>query len=210
MPLPVGKGRVTHPCRLAVVAHPTTAKPVPMKRVPRLLLISGSLRQGSTNSAVVRTARQLAPPIWEAVIYEGMAGLPHFNPDDDFDPLPPAVVELRSAIAEADAILVSVPEYAGALPGSFKNLLDWTVGGVEVGAKPVAWINASSSPGGALDAHESLRKVLRYTDALVVDAACAAVPVPRTAMGDDGLVTDPAIRARIAGVLTVLVAEVGG
>ena len=47
---------------------------------------------------------------------------------------------LRAALAAADGVLFCTPEYAGALPGSFKNLLDWTVGGGEMYGQPVAWI----------------------------------------------------------------------
>ncbi|MFF7248476.1 NADPH-dependent FMN reductase [Embleya sp. NPDC008237] len=170
----------------------------------RVLLISGSLRAESTNSALVRTAREVAPPGVHAVVFEGLGRLPHFNPDEDHEPLPPAVVELRAAIEAADAVLFSTPEYAGALPGSFKNLLDWTVGGVETSEKPVAWINASANPGGAAKAHESLRVVLGYTGADVVDAACVRVGVSRDAVGPDGLIADPDVRRDITAALTAL------
>ncbi|WP_406288386.1 NADPH-dependent FMN reductase [Embleya sp. NBC_00896] len=69
-----------------------------------MLLISGSLRAESTNSALVRTARAVAPDGIEAVVFDGIGRLPHFNPDDDREPLPPAVVELRAAIDAADAV----------------------------------------------------------------------------------------------------------
>ena len=59
-------------------------------------------------------------------------------------------------------MLISTPEYAGALPGSFKNPLDWTIGDGEIYDKPVAWINTAgpAAPSGGADAHDSLRKVL--------------------------------------------------
>ncbi|MEQ0559270.1 NAD(P)H-dependent oxidoreductase [Amycolatopsis sp. NEAU-NG30] len=131
--------------------------------------------------------------------YTGLGDLPHFNPDDDRDPLHPAVAGLRAAIKEADAVLVCTPEYAGGLPGSFKNLLDWTVGGGELYGKPVAWINASSvaAPTGGRDAHDSLRKVLTYAGARIVEEACVRIPVPRDAVAD-GQVVDPDLRGRIA------------
>ena len=47
---------------------------------------------------------------------EAMATLPHFSPDDDFEPLPPAVARLRAALAATDAILFSTPEYAMPMP----------------------------------------------------------------------------------------------
>ena len=83
-------------------------------------------------------------------------------------------------IAAADAVLFCTPEYAGALPGTFKNLLDWTVGGGEMYGKPVAWVNASGSPTRAADAHASLRRVLGYTGTDVVAGACVRIPVAAT------------------------------
>jgi chromate reductase len=119
----------------------------------RILLISGSTRAASTNTALLRTARAAAPAEVEATLYEGMTDLPHFNSDDDFDPLPPAVAELRRQIAASDAVLFCTPEYAGPLPGTFKNLLDWTVGGPEMYEKPVAWVNAAGTPTRGANAH---------------------------------------------------------
>jgi chromate reductase len=114
------------------------------------------------------------------------------------------VVDLRAGIAEADAVLFCTPEYAGALPGSFKNLLDWTVGGGEMYARRVAWINASGLPTGAADAHASLRKVLGYLATEIVEDACVHIPVPREAVGEDGLIADQQLRAQIADALTTL------
>lgn len=173
-----------------------------------VLAISGSLRAGSTNTAVLRTAQVIAPATIVLDWYGGLTRLPHFNPDEDVEPLHPAVAGLRDDIRNADALLFSTPEYAGALPGSFKNLLDWTVGDDHVRSiykKPVAWINASSSPTGAADAHESLRKVLGYTHAAIVEAACVHIPVVRHAVGADGLIAEPSIRTRIARSLSTLV-----
>ncbi len=172
----------------------------------RILLVSGSTRSGSTNTAVLRTAPSVAPDGVTTDLYEGLADLPAFNPDDDHEPLHPAVADLRRQIAAADAILFCTPEYAGALPGSFKNLLDWTVGGGEIYGKPVAWINVSSvaAPTGGADAHESLAKVMGYIGVDVVSQACARAPMSRGAIGADGLVTDADVRARLADVLDAL------
>ncbi len=166
----------------------------------RILLVSGSTRRGSTNTAALRTVQEEAPDGVTAVLYEGLADLPPFNPDDDFPPLPPAVADLRRQLAEADGVLFCTPEYAGALPGSFKNLLDWTVGGAEMYGKPVAWINVAAE-GRGRHAHASLATVLGYVGAAIVEPACAAVPVPRDALGPDGAVVDPPVRAALAGVV---------
>ncbi len=144
------------------------------------------------------------------MLYGGVAGLPHFNPDDDPDGgAPPApVADLRATLAKSDAVLFSTPEYAGALPGPFKNLLDWTVGGGQTYAMPVASINTAgpASPSGGADAQASLRKVLGYTGSAIVEAACVRIPVPRDAVGPDGLIADPAIREPLAQALEALAA----
>ncbi|HEX4218386.1 MAG TPA: NADPH-dependent FMN reductase [Acidimicrobiales bacterium] len=176
----------------------------------RILLVSGSLRAGSTNTAVLATAQTVAPDDTIALVYQGLGALPLFNPDDDTVPLHAAVADLRRHMSDADALLFSTPEYAGALPGPFKNLLDWTVGGGETYGKPVAWINASGSPTGAADAHRSLRTVLGYTGSTIVEEACAHVPVARSAIGADGLIADSLIRQRIAASVSALVSHVEG
>jgi chromate reductase len=172
----------------------------------RILLVSGSLRAESANAAVRRTLQALAPPGVETTVYEGLATLPHFNPDDDFEPLPGPVTGLRAQVEAAGAALFCTPEYAGALPGSFKNLLDWSVGGPEMYEKPVAWINASTRA--AAHAHDSLRTVLGYIHAEIVENACVHVPVPRQAIDSGGLIGDQDIRTALRQAIDALVAHV--
>ena len=164
----------------------------------RVLLVTGSTRSASTNTATLRTALLVAPQGVTGVLFDGLADLPAFSPDDQ---VPHAAVrDLREQLAVADAVLFCTPEYAGSLPGSFKNLIDWTVGSGELYRKPVAWINvAAEGRGGGASA--DLAKVLGYVDAAVIEAACVRLPAPRTAIGPDGTVTDPAFRAGLAQVL---------
>ncbi|MEV6115287.1 NADPH-dependent FMN reductase [Streptomyces sp. NPDC052109] len=176
-----------------------------MTSTPMILLLSGSLRKGSTNEAVLRTAQAVAPTVGVGtVLYEDLARLPHFNPDDDTDPLPDPVAGLRAALDRADGILICTPEYAGTLPGSFKNLLDWTVGGTEICDKPAAWVNAAA-PGRGQGAETTLRTVLGYTGAHVVEPACVRIPVGRDTLGADGVITDPETRRQLGEVLGLLV-----
>ena len=149
-----------------------------MRSISRLLLICGSLRRRFDQPGASSHGCAMMPADVATYLYDGMDRLPHFNPDDDHNPLPAAVKDLRARIADADAILFSTPEYAGAMPGSFKNLLDWTVGGVEMSDKSVVWINIAST-GRATVTHESLTAVLNYTGAKVIEAACVRIPVPR-------------------------------
>lgn len=172
-----------------------------------LLLISGSLRAGSTNGATLRTAMAVAPSGTSTVLYESLGELPHFNPDVEQRALPEPVAALRAQLRAADAVLFSTPEYAGGLPGSFKNLLDWCVG-EGLHQKPVGWVNASAHAAGAEHAHAALRTVLGYVNADVVEAACARALVRRDSIGPDGTVHEPSARAAIRGAVEALCAHV--
>jgi chromate reductase, NAD(P)H dehydrogenase (quinone) len=125
----------------------------------RVLGISGSISEKSSNTALLRAARSVAPSGTEIVIYDGVAGLPHFSPDLDIDPLPAPVAALRTLIGAADALAICSPEYAHGIPGSLKNTLDWLVSALEPIGKPVLLISAS--PSGAAYAHAHLLEVLR-------------------------------------------------
>jgi chromate reductase len=168
----------------------------------RLMLICGSVRAGSTNAAALRCAAESLPPGVTALSYHQLGELPHFNPDLDGDPPPAPVAELRRAIAESAAVLFSTPEYAGALPGSLKNLLDWTIGGGELSGKPVGWINSSDR--GAAGAYAELATVLRYAGARIVPAGCARIVVSRSEVDSDGAISQPTIRAAITELVQAL------
>ena len=170
----------------------------------KVLLISGSTRSGSTNTAALVTAAALAPREVTTVMYDGLAALPAFNPDHDGDRVPAPVAELRREIERSDAVLFCTPEYAGTLPGSFKNLLDWTVGGGQLCDKPVAWLNVAAANRGH-GAQETLATVLGYVGAAIVESACRHIPVDRSAIGTDGMVSDHLFRTGVAEVWTELV-----
>jgi NAD(P)H-dependent FMN reductase len=177
-----------------------------------ILLVPGSSRHGSTNVAVLRTAAAEAPPAIETTVYGGIGSLPLFNPDEDREgvPVDGRVMAMRAAMARADAVVICTPEYAGALPAALKNLLEWTIGDAGTYDKPVAWINAAGpgSPTGAADAHDSLRKVLGYAGARIIESACTRIPITRDMIGEAGLVEDEAVRAKIRQVLEDVVRHV--
>lgn len=150
-----------------------------------ILLVSGSTRATSTSAAALASVAASAPPVSSTTTYGGISRLPAFNPDDDHDPLPGEVRALRQHIRDADVVLFCTPEYAGTLPGGFKNLRDWTVGGTEMSDKPVAWINVAAQ-GRGQGAMNTLETALGYVGARVVWDACLEVPVGRADADDDG------------------------
>ncbi|GAA5044324.1 NADPH-dependent FMN reductase [Nocardia callitridis] len=169
-----------------------------------VLLISGSTRAASTNSAALRTVGILAPPGIEVEHYDGLVDLPAFIPGEDN--LPAAVIALRERLSWADAVLLCTPEYAGTLPGSLKNLLDWTVGTGDLYGKPAAWITVAA-PGRGEGAIATLSMVLGYVGAEVDRENCPRLPVPRDGIGDDGLVTSTEFRTGALAALNKLVRQ---
>jgi chromate reductase, NAD(P)H dehydrogenase (quinone) len=170
-----------------------------------ILLVSGSTRAASTNTAAVRTAAAVAPAGVTAQIYYGLAELPAFDPDDDQEssPAPPAVAQLRQQLAAVDAVLICTPEYAGTLPGSLKNLLDWTVGGGQLYGKPVTSLHVAA-PGRGDGAQATLTTVLTYVGAALTDPTCIRVHVPRDAVSTDGLIERQDLRDELRRALTTV------
>ena len=130
--------------------------------------------------------------------YGGLGALPHFNPDLDVDPLPPAVVDLRAQIGWADGVIVSSPEYARGVPGSLKNALDWLVSSDVFPEKPVALFNASPR---ASAAQAALRLTLETMSAHMVDAACITVPLLAGGKDAAAIAADPEIAHAVRAAL---------
>ena len=173
----------------------------------RVLAISGSLRAASHNTALLRHAAERAPDGVEVELYGELESLPPYNEDRDTDTPPEAVAEMRREVAEADALLISTPEYNGTLPGQLKQLVDWASRPYGPAAalygKPVAVIGASVTDYGALWAQDHLRKALGIAGARVIEID---LPVGRAAerFDADGRLTDTEIVERIDEVLASL------
>jgi chromate reductase, NAD(P)H dehydrogenase (quinone) len=166
----------------------------------RILAISGSLRAASTNTALLRAAARLAPAGVEIGLYNGLGGLPHFNPDLE-GAEPPAVTGLRAQVREAGALLFAVPEYAHGVPGALKNLLDWLVGGEEFIYKPVALLNASPR---ATHAQASLRETIQTMSGRIVEEASIAVPLLGRSLDPEAIAADPELSAPLRTALAAL------
>ncbi len=121
------------------------------------LALSGSLRAGSTNTALLRAFAGVAPPVAAVTVFEGIGALPAFLPDREGDLTPPEVRAFATAVAQADGLVISWPEYVHAIPGAFKNAIDWLVSRDELIGKPVALLHASHR---GEDVLSDLRRVL--------------------------------------------------
>ena len=171
----------------------------------RILGISGSLRRDSHNTSLLRAAAEAAGPDVELELYDGLKEIPPYDEDDDVHPRPASVARLNQAIANADAVLFSTPEYNASIPGQLKNAIDWVSRPVATNAlrnKPVAVVGASTGGFGAVWAQAELRKVLSALGARVLDVE---LPVPHAhTRFEDGGLTDDEIRAALEDVLEAL------
>jgi chromate reductase len=166
----------------------------------KVLGISGSLRQGSHNRRLLRAAADRLPPGAELEIFDGLREVPPFDEDAEHSP-PAAVVALKEAIAGADAVLISTPEYNHSIPGVLKNALDWVsrpMAENPMRGKQALVIGASTGMFGAVWAQAETRKVLGALGARVLDMELPVAKAP------DG-VDDPLILARLEELLALLI-----
>jgi chromate reductase, NAD(P)H dehydrogenase (quinone) len=174
----------------------------------KVLGISGSLRRDSHNTSLLRAAVGCAGPDVELELYDDLKAVPPYDEEDDVEPRPRAVERLTTAIAGADAVLFSTPEYNASIPGQLKNAIDWVSRPIATNVlrnKPVAVVGASTGAFGAVWAQAELRKVLAALGARVLDLE---VPVGHAhTRFDDGRLTDDEVRARLAEALDALVTE---
>ena len=173
-----------------------------------VLLISGSLRRVSYNTSLLRAAADAEPRV-AFDLWDGLKAVPPYDEDDDREPAPEAVTQLRAAVAEADAVLFATPEYNSSVPGQLKNALDWLSRPLATNPlrnKPVAVIGASTGAFGAVWAQAELRKVLSATGARVLDVELA-VGQAAARFDGDGRLLDEDVRAQLAEIVEALSVE---
>ena len=174
----------------------------------RILAVSGSLREGSFNTSLLRAAAEAAPDGVELELWEGIGELPPY--DDDLElAAPEPVRRLRETWAAADAILFATPEYNGSVPGGLKNAIDWASRPkleAVLRNKPVAVVGASTGQFGALWAQQDLKRILGIAGARVVGTE---IPVARAQERFDaeGRLLDGEVFEQLRLHLTTLASE---
>jgi chromate reductase, NAD(P)H dehydrogenase (quinone) len=174
----------------------------------RVLGISGSLRTGSHNSALLRAAAERLPAGAELVPFERLAEIPPYDEDVEVEGVPEVVRDLREAIRNADAVLVATPEYNHSIPGQLKNALDWAsrpAGESALNGIPAAVIGASAGIFGAVWAQAELRKVLGAMGGRVLEAELPVAHAAELRHGDR-LELEPEQAEQLDEILAELVA----
>ncbi len=123
----------------------------------KILAVSGSTRSASTNTALLRALKAIAPDNIAITVFDRVGDLPVFSPDLEGTNLPDSVRSFIKMIGDCDGLLVSSPEYVRSIPGGLKNAIDWLVSGDQIVDKPIALAHASHRGDEML---EALRTVL--------------------------------------------------
>jgi chromate reductase len=157
-----------------------------------LLGICGSLRKASLNRALLAAVGDALPADARMTLYDSVE-LPIFNNDLED---PPGVVRLKAAIAAADGVVFSVPEYNYSVPGGLKNALDWVSRPPEsspLRGKPVGMVGAASGMSGSIRAQTHLRQIMVYSDSPCLSQPEVLIPRAKERF-TDGRLTDPSTR----------------
>lgn len=176
----------------------------------RVLAISGSLREASNNTALLRALRGEAPSGVEVELWNGLKEIPPYDADDDGVPGPAAVEAFRDVVRGADAVFLATPEYNSSIPGALKNALDWASRPIATNVfrnKPVAVVSTSAGAFGAVWSAAELRKVLGAMGARVTDVELAVGHADEK-FDDEGRLADDDVRETLREALDTLLAEV--
>ena len=165
----------------------------------KILAISGSLREGSSNNIIIELISGMIPEQIEYHIYKELASIPAFDDSDS-----EVVNRFRQQVREADAVLICTPEYAFGVPGALKNALDWTVSTGDFDQKPVALITASSVGD---KGHASLINTLTALGTNRVDGASLLISFIRAKL-NNGQFTDKPTEEAVRNVVNVLIEHI--
>ena len=165
-----------------------------------LLAFSGSLRADSFNSQVIRALPALAP-VGTTIVQFDVTELPFYNQDFEGDSLPDIVVALRSAVAEADGVIIATPEYNHTFSAVTKNLIDWASRPFGAGAiikKNSMVIVAGPGPGGGSHCIEAMSHLMGLLGGTVVSSV--GIAAAHEKMSGD-MITDADLAAQLSAGL---------
>lgn len=183
---------------------------MPKDSTLRVLGISGSLRRGSFNTALLRAATEIAEAEQLPLRIElaDLRPIPMYDDDLRAAGVPTPVEELRAAIAAADAVLFATPEYNYSVPGVLKNAIDWASRppSQPFAGKPFAVMGASGGPSGTMRMQYHLRQIAVFLDMHPLNKPEVFVRNASALFDAEGRLTDEATRKVIGEQLRALVA----
>ena len=167
----------------------------------KIFAIPGSTRQNSTNHNLIKAIANIFAGKITIDLFEGLAALPAFNPDDSSKDIP-EVIAFRKRIAAADGVIICTPEYAHGVPGALKNAIDWTVSSNEFYYKPTALITASTD---GTAGHAALLETLKTIEAENILQLHLLVQFAKTKISEDNMIKDEATSIAVKKLIEALI-----
>ncbi len=168
----------------------------------KVLAISGSTKRSSINRSLIEAIINLSAERLDISVYEGIANLPQFNPDNDGDDVASEVADFRQQLNNADGVIICTPEYAHGVPGSLKNAIDWTVSSSEFSHKPTLLITASTE---GKWAHKALLETLRVIEAENIDKLHLLIQFAKTKISPEGKINDEITLTEVKRLIAALI-----
>lgn len=180
----------------------------------KLIGISGSLRKGSYNTALLNAALACAP---DGVTFEAgtIRGIPLYDGDVEKEAgIPDAVTTLKEQVAAADGVVIFTPEYNNSIPGVFKNAIDWMSRPATdipkvFGGRPFAMAGASPGNFGTQLSQNAWLPVMHTLGAELWSGKRLMIPRAASVFDADGKIVDEAIAKRLGDFLAAFVNHVG-
>ncbi len=166
----------------------------------KILGITGSTKSQSTSLSILELLQEKYKDEMVLQIYHAIGELPHFNPELEHQ-LPNSVLELRELIEQADGVLFCTPEYVFSLPGSLKNMIEWTVSTMLFSSKPVAMIVAAAS---GKKAFESLSLILTTIESTLPEASKLLIQGAKGKINNDGKIDNQETISKLDRVMSSL------
>lgn len=166
----------------------------------RLLGLSGSLRSGSYHTFLLKAAAESAESLGSTLVIHDISDIPFYNSDLEGDQKPAPVIALNDAIAAADAVIYSTPEYNHSISGVLKNAIDWVSrpSFKSVMAKKPSTIYTASKNGiGGARAQIAMREILNSTLSVIFPAHDFLVPFAHEVFDENGAVLNAQVADRL-------------
>lgn len=174
--------------------------------MPHLIILSGSLRRQSYNTALAHVLAELAPDGWTADVVTP-SGIPLYDGDMEAEQgVPESVTALKDRIETAAGLILVTPEYNQGVPGVLKNTVDWLTRPPKdiarvFRAKPVAICGATPGGGGTRSSQYAWLPTLRALGTRLYSEHTLAVPAAGKAFSEEGLLMDQEIREKARALM---------
>ena len=171
----------------------------------KFIAISGSLRKGSYNTALLRAAKELAPAGLEIEIAD-IKDFPLYNFDMEAN-MPKAVLDLKEKIKNADGVIFATPEYNRSTSGVLKNAIDWIsrpYGTNSFDGKTALVLGASTGAIGTAVAQSHLKEIILYLGMKVIGQPEFYLGLAKEKFSEEGVLIDEKTKSFLVKTLTVL------